>query len=212
MASRLALALALTAAFCLTGCAAEKMAAPIETTSPPASESPAPVPAPVPAPALPTVVGVTSAGLAVSYADLAVWIPYDDTAAVLDLFKDISGTEAETSIGSISGDLILHEWPGVRVTEVVDTRFWVTFSAPTIGETQIETVAGISVGSRRDDVLAAGGIVVWGTEPEMFNFQDAPARESLIAPDQGAQDFIAVFVENDVVSGILAPVIEYGDV
>ncbi|HPT95870.1 MAG TPA: hypothetical protein PLB94_09010 [Microbacteriaceae bacterium] len=161
---------------------------------------------------MPTVVGVTSSGLTVAYVDLTVRIPYDDTAAVLDLFKEISGTEAETSIGSVSGDLILHDWPGVRVTEVVDTRFWVTFSAPTIGETQIETVAGISVGSRREDVLSAGGIFRWGSEPEMLYFQDAPGRDSLADPGSGAQDFIAVFVENDVVSGIQAPVIDYGDV
>ena len=204
MAPRFALALAFTVALCLTGCATESTPAPIETAPPPVSESPAQ--------SLPTVVGVTSSGLTVAYVDLTVRIPYDDTAAVLDLFKEISGTEAETSIGSVSGDLILHDWPGVRVTEVIDTRFWVTFSAPTICETQIETVAGISVGSRREDVLSAGGIFRWGSEPEMLYFQDAPGRDSLADPGSGAQDFIAVFVENDVVSGILAPVIEYGDV
>ena len=204
MAPRFALALAFTVALCLTGCATESTPAPIETAPPPVSESPAQ--------SLPTVVGVTSSGLTVAYVDLTVRIPYDDTAAVLDLFKEISGTEAETSIGSVSGDLILHDWPGVRVTEVVDTRFWVTFSAPTIGETQIETVAGISVGSRREDVLSAGGIFRWGSEPEMLYFQDAPGRDSLAVPGSGAQDFIAVFVENDVVSGIQAPVIDYGDV
>ncbi len=204
MAPRFALALAFTVALCLTGCATESTPAPIETAPPPVSESPAQ--------SLPTVVGVTSSGLTVAYVDLTVRIPYDDTAAVLDLFKEISGTEAETSIGSVSGDLILHDWPGVRVTEVVDTRFWVTFSAPTIGETQIETVAGISVGSRREDVLSAGGIFRWGSEPEMLYFQDAPGRDSLADPGSGAQDFIAVFVENDVVSGIQAPVIDYGDV
>ena len=204
MAPRFALALAFTVALCLTGCATESTPAPIETAPPPVSESPAQ--------SLPTVVGVTSSGLTVAYVDLTVRIPYDDTAAVLDLFKEISGTEAETSIGSVSGDLILHDWPGVRVTEVVDTRFWVTFSAPTIGETQIETVAGISVGSRREDVLSAGGIFRWGSEPEMLYFQDAPGRDSRADPGSGAQDFIAVFVENDVVSGIQAPVIDYGDV
>ena len=204
MAPRFALALAFTVALCLTGCATESTPAPIETAPPPVSESPAQ--------SLPTVVGVTSSGLTVAYVDLTVRIPYDDTAAVLDLFKEISGTEAETSIGSVSGDLILHDWPGVRVTEVVDTRFWVTFSAPTIGETKIETVAGISVGSRREDVLSAGGIFRWGSEPEMLYFQDAPGRDSLADPGSGAQDFIAVFVENDVVSGIQAPVIDYGDV
>ena len=214
MGHRLALALASIVALCLTGCAANSMPAP--TTAPPAaSESQAPAQSSgpqEPAQSSPAAIGITSTGLTVTYPDRTVTIEFDDVAAALELFEEISSTPAITSPGPAPSEFTFHDWEGVRVIEQYGNSFSVYISAPTIGKTRLETAGGVSVGSSSDAVLAAGGTSN-DYDPSVFQLlpRDIQGTDSLVSPGQVGQEYVLVVTEKGVVTKLMAPSNDFSD-
>ncbi|MGN7950087.1 hypothetical protein ACTJKH_15190 [Microbacterium sp. 22215] len=214
----LLLALATTAAL-LPACAPEP-APGASTPAPTSSETPSATPTP----AAEARLVVTIDGLEfVDGADTES-AGYDDAAAVLELLETATGeAPALTDLQDPPGyetNLVSYDWDGLSVVteeggEGASSRILV--DAATVGGVPIASQEGLTIGSTRDQVIAAQGWDVWDEDDDGIadylgvGEQEVPGTTSLTRPGETGIRYVMFSLTDDVVTKINAPADDFSD-
>lgn len=184
---------------------------------PTASETRTPTPVPVPPPQL----TITIDGIVYSHDNTEHLNPYSNGQGILDLFQVVSGTlpagefipqPETTDVPYMTG----YDW-GFAVVYVYDYdgSSIIRVMAPAANGVPIKTkTGGLSVGSTRANVLAAGG---WNSYPGFddhygLDSRAVPGMDSLMHPGAVGIDFIEFLLTSGKVSQIVLLGNDYGDV
>jgi hypothetical protein len=149
-------------------------------------------------------------------------ISFTDGAALLAMVSELTGsTPTGVAVEPYEGydiESTRYEFDGIWVV-VSDTtgQATITVTAPTVAGVPVVTTSGISVGSTRSDVVAAGAVDGWdensdGIPDEMqFDRTEVAGTSSLVTPDAVGVDFVTARLDGDVVTKIWAPADDYSD-
>lgn len=207
------------AALLLSACAPEP-APQASTPSPSAPTTPSPTPAePAPAHLVVTIDGVEFVD-----GDETATAGFDDAAAVLALLEKATGeAPALTELQDPPGyetNLVSYDWDGLSV--VTDEGGEGTFSrilvdAATVGDLPIASAEGLTIGSTRDEVIAAQGWDVGDADndgvPDYLGVgeQEVPGTTSLSRPGETGIQFLLFTLTEDSVTQINAPADDFSD-
>ena len=149
---------------------------------------------------------------------------FDDAAAVLSLLEEATGeapvlTELQDPPG-YETDLVSYDWDGLSV--VTDEGGTGTFSriivdAATVGDLSVASADGLTVGSTRDEVIAAQGWDVWDEDNDGIadylgvGEQEVPGTTSLSRPGETGIQYLMFALSDDVVTQINAPADDFSD-
>jgi len=206
---RLVLAAAALVALALAGCTAG--GDPTNAGSPTPPHTPAPDHAPA-------AIVMTLDELRLVDAEDAVL----ETVAVRDgdvigFFEDALGGPATVSTDEGYG-FDFHDWTGVRVMPLTDGRGgWVTFTAAESSGLALRTQEGVAVGATREQAIAAGAVEGYvdddsGYDILQLDTREEPGTESLERPGETGVVYVAIIVENGVVSQIGVPGNDFSDI
>ncbi|BDV30138.1 hypothetical protein Microterr_07980 [Microbacterium terricola] len=148
-------------------------------------------------------------------------VDFDDVDGVLAVFEELTGTmpegyEPEDPDGYVFDDT-RYDWAGVTVTvwgagTESESIASIRVVAPTVGGVPVRTPEGITVGSSREDALAAGADDPFD-DPEYLQIgrQEVPDTESLVNPGEVGILFIVLQMEADAVAAISTPGNDFSD-
>ena len=221
MQPRLLPAVVLGFALLLTGCAKTPAVQPAPSTTPAAeSASPSATPEPTPESAGELVVGID--GITYEHDGQTQDYPFEsDGEYLLALVEELTGeprqgVPIEGPYGSDWGTG--YEWDEMSVIVHNEENTSVRVSSPTVGEVPITTTEGLSVGSSRDEVVAAGGRDGWDEDQDGvadymdLGEQEVPGTQSLARPGEVGILFVLVELDDDTVVEIQSPANDFSDI
>lgn len=216
MSSRVRPALIIAAALLLTGCApvVAPEAAPSGSA---AAETSTPTPTPTPVGEL--VIGIDE--VTYEHAGATQEFPFmDDGEELLALVEELTGQlrQGEEIEGPYGGEWgTAYKWDEISIIVAGDqTR--VSVAAPSVGGVPVVTPEGLSVGSGRNEVVAAGGRDGWDADEDGvadymdLGEQQVPDTQSLSRPGEVGILFVTVELDDDVVVEIQAPANDFSDI
>ena len=136
---------------------------------------------------------------------------------VIGFFEDALGGPATVSTDEGYG-FDFHDWTGIRVMPLTDGRGgWVTFTAAESSGLALRTEEGLTVGATRDQAIAAGAEEGYvddesGYAVLQLDTREEPGTESLERPGETGVVYVAIIVENGVVSQIGVPGNDFSDI
>ncbi|KQZ85406.1 hypothetical protein ASD56_03440 [Microbacterium sp. Root166] len=203
-------------ALLLTGCAPalSPAAAPSQSAI---AESPTPTPTPAPPGEL--IIGIEG----VTYTndgEMTEFSYADDGEALVVLVEDLTGEEPQAEEIDLYGEPwgTRHTWDEVVVTVTTDGSASVSLLAPSVGDVPVETLEGLSVGSSRAAVIAAGGRDGWDADQDgIADYLDlgelkVADTQSLQRPGEVGIVFVTVQVDDGAVVRIQAPANDFSDI
>lgn len=212
----------LVAGLVLTGCDSSPVASGDPGGSPstaPQTQPSTPTPTPTPADSISLEVD----GLVTMYDGHAVTFSYTDPEPLLTFIEELTGVprhgedyDDPWGNGTVFGTS--YTWDEIRVSAWTDGQTWVTITADAIGDVPVTTVPGITIGSTRDAVIAAGGWEGWDRDgdgaPDYYGIdpQPVPGTESLSRPDEVGRQYVDVEISGDVVTAVSAPANDFSDI
>ncbi|HEU5222223.1 MAG TPA: hypothetical protein VFU07_00890 [Candidatus Lumbricidophila sp.] len=171
--------------------------------------------APTAHPASASKITVTWTALNVTYPDRVATVVLSDSAALISLFTEISGSAPAVTDGTNkTPGSKTYEWDGVRVFVWAGwpTRVW--FTKPSLGGANVSAPGNVSVGATKQAVVAANADAKLvssgeGTDLWAVDAHEVPGTKSIQDPNQTGQAFVTFVVKSDVVTEILAPGDDY---
>jgi len=205
---RLALAAAALVALALAGCTAG--GGPTSAASPTPTHTPAPDRAPA------AIVMTLDELRLVDTEDAVLETVSVRDGDVTGFLADALGEPATVSTDEGYG-FEFHDWPGIRVIPLADGRGgWVAFTAAEANGLALRTEEGLMVGATREQAIAAGAVEGFvdddsGYDILQLDTRDEPGTESLERPGETGVVYVAIIVENGVVSQIGVPGNDFSD-
>lgn len=197
------------------------------TTSPEATTQPttsAPTAEPTPTPSADDALATSSIEIGTESltlqgkdgADLKSYNYLSDGVALTTDLSALFGT-VEPTAGSM--DVMSMQWKAFAVNYRTATpeNVWVIIKISALDGVPFKTAEGIQVGGTEDEVIAAGGTLAitdpaTGTKTYELQPVEVPGTTSLVDNSQVGSKFISVFVEDGVVTSIIAPADNYSDI
>lgn len=217
MRFRLLSVLVVGTALLLAGCAPSAM--PDTGTSASAQSEPSATPTPSPAPVGELVVGID--GITYEVAGATTVFPFHGGGEeLLGLIEELTGEprQGEDIEGPYGGNWATgYAWEEISVT-LSGEYANVSVVAPTIGGVPVQTPEGLTIGSSRDEVVAAGGRDGWDADEDGvadyldLGAQEVPDTESLSRPGEVGILFVTVELADDAVVEIQAPANDFSDI
>lgn len=219
MRSRWLIAVAVCFAFALTSCVS---AGPRPATSPTTSQ-PTPDASPTPAISVDQLT-ITLDGIVYSHDDNDQLVPLSDGQGLLELFHKLTGVmpagvDLESPFEGSEWKQTSYEWSGVRVVLSPDGEAsGIRVIAPAVNGVPIQTKEGISVGSKRAEVLAAHGWDIYDgngdglAEAIGLGSREVPGTQSLSHLGAVGIEYILLVMKDDAVEQILIPANDFSDV
>lgn len=214
--------LLIASALLLTGCTSSGSTPEAVATTPATDTSQTPTPTPTATEARALVLGVESIDL-VDGASAETFPLYDDAEPLLALVEELTGEprsgedfEDPWGNGEVMGTV--YRWDDVWVSVLEGGGpTSVTVLSASVGDTPARTADGITVGSARDDVLAAGGWDDWDEDGDGIadhlgiDEQEAEGTQSLTRPGETGWNFVGMTLDGDVVTELRTPANDYSD-
>lgn len=207
----------------LTGCApaASPAGASATPTGSPAEASPSPIPTPSPTPADELV--LTLDDITYVHGGGSEVIPYSDGASVLSLFAGLTGVtpegeKVEGQFAWVDPDHRSYTWSEVSLGVSGTGEAGIRVTAETVAGVPIRTEQGISVGSTRADVLAAGALEEYDDDNDgvadvlALGAREVPGTQSLSRPGSVGIEYITVLMDGDQVESIISNGNDFSDI
>lgn len=204
----------------LTGCTNPAPAqSPSASATPSASASEAPTP-----PAEVAQLTVTIDGISFADASGSRSASFAEGAALIALLHEVIGElpVGEPLEGPYGGDsgLVRYAWDGISAIVYADDEgpASVAVTRSEVGAVPIVTDLGLTVGSSRSDLLAAGASTLTedsdpATATELrLGGRDVPDTSSLSRPGSVGQEFTLFLLDGDAVTQIQMPSNDFGDI
>jgi len=151
-------------------------------------------------------------------------VDFEDGAAVLALLETATGeaptmAEFEDPPG-YETDLVRYEWDGISVVTEEGgegASSHIAVDAVTAGGVPISSQEGLTIGSTRDEVVAAQGWDVWDEDGDGVadylgvGEQEVPGTTSLSRPGETGIRYVMFSLADDVVTTINAPANDFSD-
>ena len=190
----------------LAGCATGAPSAQ-PTPSPTVNDTPTPTPEPEK-----LVLGVSEVSVVDSAGTVTASAPYTEPDTMVAFLTTTLGSDPTfTDTSGQKGGARTWEWPGVRAST---SWQWIIVSVtlPEAAGLIVQTTSGIHVGSTRDEVAAAPGLVGLDYDGDGDGLPDragieaqpSPGHELLSRPGEEGVDFVGVGFAGDVVVSIWA--------
>lgn len=219
MRSRWLIAVAVCFAFALTSCVS---AGPRPAASPTISRA-TPDASPTPAVSVDQLT-ITLDGIVHSHDDNHELVPLSDGQGLLALFQKLTGVmPAGVVLGSpyenTGWQQTSYEWSAVRVVITPEGKAsGIRILAPAVNGVPIQTQEGISVGSKRAEVVAAHGWDIYDengdglAETIGLGSREVPGTQSLSHLGAVGIEYILLVMTGDAVEQILVPADDFSDV
>jgi hypothetical protein len=212
MRIRLLITGVLAASLLLTGCGGGALGGPTDKATPEPSPSETAEP-------VATVLLISLDGVAVVNDDesVAAEAPFSDGVAVLELLVDLAGSTPEAQVNSEGYPITFYDWGPLSLTVVTDAGATLSVGDDEFAGLAVHTADGIHAGSSRADAAAVasydGKDFDGDGQPDYLGLEAAanPAVESLELPGQPGTDFIMLVIQGDVVTRLITPSSDYGD-
>jgi hypothetical protein len=211
-------AVAVCFALALTGC--------VSTASRPAASPPIPTPPPVASPTPPPVnqLTITLDGIVYAHGNTKKLVPLSDGHGLLALFQTLtgvmpSGVDVESPFAGYDSGRKSYEWSDVKVILSDSSGAnGIAVLAPAVNGVPIRTEEGISVGSKREDVMAAHGWDVYDENSDGIaddvglGSREVAGTQSLSHPGSVGIEYLLVRMKGDAVEQIQIPANDFSDI
>jgi hypothetical protein len=216
MQRRLLLAAAVASALLLAGCSS----APTPTAAGTPTAAPAAVelsPTPTPTPTGRGELVVAAHGLEYTSGGGTRRAVFDNGADVVALLSDAAHITPPTGKPHTDIQTTEFDFDGATVIVPDAGRTWMLIDAGTINGIPVHTSEGITVGSTRTQLKAAGAEDSWDENNDgvadylALEFVDVPGTQSLVHEGSTGRDYLEMHLRGDVVVGMQAPANDYSD-
>ncbi len=219
MRSRWLIAVAVCFAFALTSCVSAGPRPPASLTI----SRPAPDVTPTPAISV-NQLTITLDGIVYSHDDTDEFVPLSDGQSLLALFQKLTGVmptgvELQSPFEGYDWKQTSYEWSDVRVVVSHDGgASSIGILAPAVNGVPIQTEEGISVGSKRAEVLAAHGWDIYDengdglAEAIGLGSREVPGTQSLSHLGAVGVEYILLVMKGDAVEQIQIPSNDFSDI
>ena len=225
MRARPMLTSTLLLSFLLTGCSSTASSGPTDSPSAPAAtDRPTPdaTPAATSAPASDGELIVTLDAVEYRQDGRTEVVTLDQPRALVALIEELTGqrpTQKDIQDPWGNGEVVgtSFAWTSASISSFDQGPTTVTFLSPTLGDVDLTTAEGISVGATRDEVIAAGG---WGESDSdgdgladwmNLGMREVPETNSLQRPGEVGAEFIGLSMKADKVDRIWSPSNDFSD-
>jgi hypothetical protein len=214
MHQRLILAAAVASVLLLTGCSSARtpVATGTPTTAPAAVEL-----SPTPTPTSRGEFVVATHGIEYTSGAGTRTAVFDDGADVVALLSDAAHITPPTGQPHTDIQTTEFDFDGATVMVPKAGRTWMFIDAGTINGIPVHTRQGITVGSTRTQVKAAGAEDSWDENNDgvadylALEFVDVPGTQSLAHEGATGRDYLEMHLRGDVVVQMQAPANDYSD-